>query len=259
MEKNQLILFFFFAALVCLVIVSGLVVFIIQYRKRKMEYTAEMALINKSHEDELLMSQLDIQVQTMQDIGREIHDNVGQKLTLASIYTSRMIDHFENDGSKDKIIAIGQLINESLHELRSLSKSITNEKINSTELIAILDQECERVNTLQNCSVHFSKPKALFTMSAIQKNFIHRIVQEFFQNSLKHASCTDIHLKINFESSILDLTLADNGIGFNTNRISGGIGLDNMRSRARLLNAAFLLDSKIGNGVTLNIKLPLTT
>lgn len=257
MEKSQLIIFFFFAAFVCLIIVSGIVIFIIQYRKRKLEYNSEKELMNKSHQEELLKTQIDIQVQTMKDIGREIHDNVGQKLTLASIYTGQLAHSSSNLEIQGKLNSIGAIINESLSELRSLSKSITNELIDSYELIQLLDNECARLRALNMCTVHFYHTNQKFQLSAIQKNFIHRIVQEFFQNSLKHSSCKQISINLSLIDNCLDLNLIDDGIGFDLQKSFEGIGLKNIKSRADLLNAFCSFISEVGKGTQLNIKLTL--
>jgi signal transduction histidine kinase len=60
------------------------------YRKRKLEHAKEVEIMNEKFTQELLNAQLEVQQQTMQYIGREIHDNVGQKLTLAALYIQQL-------------------------------------------------------------------------------------------------------------------------------------------------------------------------
>lgn len=257
MEESQLIIFFFFASFVCLILISGIVIFIIQYRKRKLEYNTDKALLNKTHQEELLKTQIDIQMQTLKDIGREIHDNVGQKLTLASIYTSQLAHANFHPDIQTQLHSIGEIINDSLTELRSLSKSITNEAIDSAELFTIIKNECAKVNALQICQVNFIETEEPFVVSAVQKNFIQRILQEFIHNSLKHASCKTINVEMNYHASNLQIQLSDDGIGFDMQQNSEGIGLNNMKSRADLLNADYSMISELGKGTYCKITLPL--
>lgn len=257
MQLSEIYIALILTTIIILVFTLGIIIFILQYRKRKMEYKLEKDILTKSHQEELLKTQIDIQVQTMKDIGREIHDNVGQKLTLASIYTGQLAHSSSNLEIQGKLNSIGAIINESLSELRSLSKSITNELIDSYELIQLLDNECARLRALNMCTVHFYHTNQKFQLSAIQKNFIHRIVQEFFQNSLKHSSCKQISINLSLIDNCLDLNLIDDGIGFDLQKSFEGIGLKNIKSRADLLNAFCSFNSEVGKGTQLNIKLTL--
>ena len=222
-----------------------------------MEYNTDKELLNKAHQEELLKTQIDIQIQTIKDIGREIHDNVGQKLTLASIYTSQLVHANIHPDIHTQLLSIGEIINDSLTELRSLSKSITNEAIDSVELFSILNNECANVNALHICQVNFVEAGEPFVVSAVQKNFIQRILQEFIHNSLKHASCKTIDVEIIYHASNLQIQLRDDGVGFDMQQTSEGIGLINMKSRADLLNADYSMISELGKGTYCKITLPL--
>lgn len=257
MQTFEVYIALILTTIVILLFAVGLIALILQYRRRKMEYTLEKDKLDKFHREELLKAQVDMQLQTMKDIGREIHDNVGQRLTLASIYTSQLAQINSNPDLQKKLKSIGNIINESLSELRSLSKSITNEKLDSSELIHTFEQECDRVRALNTCKVLFNTPVASFQITAIHRIFLQRIVQEFFQNSLKHSGCTEISILLTCMKDVLQMDLIDNGKGFNINQIPDGIGLGNIKARADLLNATYLLASESGKGVHMQIKLPL--
>ncbi|MBK7587848.1 MAG: histidine kinase dimerization/phosphoacceptor domain-containing protein [Bacteroidetes bacterium] len=100
-------------------------------------------------------------------------DNVGQKLTLASIYTSQLAHANFHPDIQTQLHSIGEIINDSLTELRSLSKSITNEAIDSAELFSILKNECAKVNALQICQVNFIETEEPFVVSAVQKKILY--------------------------------------------------------------------------------------
>jgi signal transduction histidine kinase len=240
--------------------IGGFVIFIIQYRRRKMVYEQEKTLLNEQHVQEILNTRLEIQYQTMQDIGREIHDNIGQKLTLASIYANKMTYENKYPGQQEQIAAIGSILTESIDELRKLSRSLTNAHTDMDELKTLIETECNRINDLNICHIHFSCAQTGYNISTTLKNFILRIVQEFFQNSLKHARCKNIYLGFSRDERGLRIEISDDGAGFDMNghaaRESKGIGLQNMKKRAELIGAEFDFSSTPNKGTSLSLFIP---
>lgn len=217
----------------------------------------EKELLQQIHEQELLSTQLEMQSQTMQQIGREIHDNVGQKLTLASLYIQQL--GYENKAPqvKDTIDNVSNIINESLADLRQLSKSLTDDSIDSTHIISLLKKECDHVSKLGKCSIVFEPGNCQLPLSYQAKSIILRVVQEFFQNSIKHSGCTRLKLALDTDDSHLRLHAEDNGKGFDPRVIHDkGIGLVNMRKRTEMIGGIFLLESD-RNGTRLHLSIPL--
>ncbi len=214
-------------------------------------------MLNEKHTQELLEKQLDTQQQTMQHIGREIHDNVGQKLTLASLYTKQLsIKTTQN--LDEKIVAISTIIDESLSELRQLSKTLTNPQLANANLLFLLKEEAKRINVSGVCHVSVISHENEITLPQATKNVLFRLLQEFIQNSLKHAGCRKITITLGIQNNQLNITATDDGKGFDTNITSNGIGLQNMQRRAEELGAVYELKSKQGNGTTLSISIPIT-
>jgi signal transduction histidine kinase len=256
MEQTEIITFIVIANVLLIIFVVGIILFILQYKKRKVAYEKEKDMIAEHHSKELLSTQLEMQTQTMQHIGREIHDNVGQKLTLASLYTQQLA--FENKAPQinDKIENIGFIINESLAELRQLSKSLTDDRINDNNIVQLLQQECNIVNDLKKCEVSFSSNQHNIALPYQTKSILLRIVQEFLQNSIKHAACRTIKVSLEKEATSIILTLTDDGKGFEKNNIkSNGIGLSNMKKRTEIIGGIFTLESKPNKGTILEIKI----
>ena len=249
------------ASLILLVFIGFVVIFVFQYYKRKLFHEKEKATLNEHHMQELLDNKHEIQKQTLEDIGREIHDNVGQRLTLASIYANHIAFDGQYPQIQEQVSAISGILNESLNELRSLSKSLTTASADFMDLKTLLDNECMRVNALNLCKVEGTFTSANFKISATIKIFIQRIIQEFIQNSLKHAECSLIVLDLEYDNKGMHISAHDNGRGFDFNSYQNtankGIGLMNMKKRAELIGAKFFLDSKPKEGTTMKILIPL--
>jgi len=260
MGEAEYKIFIVLSTLIAFVFIAGIIVFIVQYHKRKLNHEKEKAILNEQHIQELLHTKLEIQKQTLADIGREIHDNIGQKLTLASIYANHLAFEGQYPQINEQVTAIGAILNESLADLRSLSKNLTNPNAQFAELKDLIDDECVRVNNLNVCKVEYSFTDTNFTLSGTIKNFILRIIQEFIQNSLKHANCTNIFLDFNHTVEGLKIQANDNGIGFETDNQpetgNRGIGLVNMKKRAELIGAEFSLNSVVYKGTVLHLFIP---
>lgn len=257
MGETEYKIFIVLATLILLVFIGGIITFVVQYHRRKLLHEKEKTTMNKQHMQQLLETRLEIQSQTMQDIGREIHDNVGQKLTLAAIYANQL--SFENRYPQitDRMAEVGKIIDESLAELRSLSKSLANTDTKAVELKALIEHECQRVNALNTCKVQCSFNRNNFILSATVKNFVVRIVQEFMQNSLKHAECEKIAIAVDYTEEGLNLTAADDGKGFHINNTTAnGIGLNNMKKRAELIGADFSITSVKDKGTEMKLFIP---
>ena len=90
MGKTEIVITIVVFNLFFILFIVGIVVFIRQYKLKKKEHIGMLTSQTEAHQKELLATQIEIQQQTMQHIGREIHDNIGQKLTLASLYTQQL-------------------------------------------------------------------------------------------------------------------------------------------------------------------------
>jgi signal transduction histidine kinase len=255
MGKTELIIVLILFNIFFILFVSAVIVYIRKYQQRKREYMNEIEIKTEIHKRELLATQLEIQQATMQQIGRELHDNIGQKLTLVSLYTQQLLYENRVPEVSERIDQISQIINQSLQDLRSLSKTLTDDNINQKEIVTLIQEEVDNTNTFKRCHVSFEHNFKQLDLGFVHKNVLLRIIQEFIQNSIKHANCKNIFIKLNTSEEILwELNLRDDGIGFDSTEItSNGIGLTNMKNRAAIIGADFSLESEKNTGTTLHI------
>lgn len=262
MWETELIKFIILASVILIIFTWGIIVFTFKYQKRKLMFEQEKAAQDERHFREMLFTKIEIQQHTMRDIGREIHDNVGQRLTLAAMYTYQLEYEEKETKTGEKISAIGKIIDESLEELRNLSKSLTNAHAEQWELKDLVENECNRVNALNICTVESRFNTDNITISPTLKAFIHRIIQEFLQNSLKHSRCRHITFSFYKDATGLAIELQDDGVGFDMaayhQNKDRGIGLSNMRKRAEFLHIDLVMVSAPGKGTKVKLYIPET-
>ena len=213
--------------------------------------------IQELHRAELLNNKLEIKQQTLQFIGREIHDNIGQKLTLAAINAQRMeLANIDPDTIR-QLKGITKILNDSLEELRDLSRSLADSRSENYTFTQLLTLEAERINATGICKVILEVSDRVITMNVTAKNFLLRIIQEFIQNSLKHSRCKKISVTLDHNESGLTIMISDDGKGFDPQSInSEGIGLNNMDRRMKIIGGTFDLQSQPGVGTILNLYIP---
>ena len=247
-----------FIGLISLTIVAFVVVtfaLVVQYRKRKINYEQERKAMAEIHRTELLNIKMEVQEETMQHIGIEIHDSIAQKLTLASLHLQQT--EYENKFKElnGTLILTSSLINETLDDLRLLSRRLLKTDEEQIDIADALKKECERIQQLRICNIHFSSDSFRIHLTTEIAHTVLRIVQEMIQNSLKHAACRNINVNIANKNSPFTLSVSDDGVGFDMRAagIYSGFGLKNIKKRAGIINAELKITSRPGKGTSLTL------
>lgn len=228
-----------------------LVVFLFSiFQKRKNKLLIEREENKKRFEKEIAETQIEIREETLRNISWELHDNIGQLLTLAKIQLQ--------SATKENVNDVSKTISKSLTEIRALSKLINPEAIKNIELKDAIQLEIDRFNRLNFID---SVLEIKGTEQKINKKhsiIIFRILQEFFSNTIKHSKASHLKVILQFNKEKLLISVSDNGIGFKANENkSQGIGLLNIKERAKLINATATFISEKNKGTTLHINYTL--
>jgi signal transduction histidine kinase len=142
--------------------------------------------------------------------------------------------------------------------LRRLSKTLINEHIDQSDIIDLIKEECEKVNALNVYSIVFRTNIPEISTPYNIRDTIIKIIQEFFQNSLKHAKCTTMEVIVESNTNGIKIIASDNGIGFNLQQQTEiGVGLSNMRKRANDIGACLEIRSEVGKGTHIDIFIPI--
>ncbi|WP_276348653.1 ATP-binding protein [Daejeonella sp. JGW-45] len=255
-EQTGLYTAILFSALIFLLIVFGLIFLVLTYNRRKKDHITEKQTLQKEHEADLLKTQLEVQEQTMKTIAADLHDNIGQLLSLTSI-TLGSITVTDKKTSR-KLDDSQQLVRRSIKELRQLANLLHGEKIIETGLIDAIVYETEWLKKSGNYIVNFDNSVHEDPSPSTDKDLIlFRLLQEAINNIIKHSSATAITISLAHVQGDLLLSITDNGIGFIAEEVEkNGMGLSNLLRRAKAMQGEIDIISAIGNGTTIAIKVP---
>jgi signal transduction histidine kinase len=205
----------------------------------------------------LLQSQLEIQEQTLKNISQEIHDNIGQALTLAKLNLNTMPVAKEQ---QEKISTTKEIISKAISDLRDLSRSLNTDYIADMGLHKALEFEFNLISKSSTIQTKLQAEGEPFRMDQQKELILFRIIQEALNNTMKHAGAKNITAGIRYHSDKLELSLIDDGKGFEmietANETGAGLGLRNMQNRAKLIGAELNINSRPGNGTVIKILLP---
>jgi len=251
-ERLDLIISVIAASLfVLLLVISVLFLFRI-YLKRKNKLLLEKERMSMEFEQTLLKSQLEIQEHTFNHISREIHDNIGQVLSLVRINLNTL----EAPSDLEKLELMDELMGKAITDLRSLSHSLDADHIRNNGWMPPVTKLLADLQKTGKYKTFIEQDENLPPLGNDKPIILFRMIQEVINNIIRHAAADTIHLDAKKENDKLIIKIEDNGKGFDTGINSGGVGLQNLKNRSKMINANLLIKSEQGKGtvVTISIK-----
>jgi len=217
---------------------------------------SEKQKIQDNFEKQLLQSKLEIQEETFNAISQEIHDNVGQMLSLARIQLSIIAQ--QQAAEIPGLVQVKETVGNALTDLRNIAKSLSNERLQLRSLPESINEEVERLHKASSLQIFFKIEGQERDLNKQAKVILFRIVQEALQNILKHANAGQVQIVFSYLPEQMQISIADNGIGFNVENQRTqlkGLGLQNILNRAALIGGAANIHSSIDQGTTITISI----
>ncbi|MGJ7031353.1 sensor histidine kinase [Niabella hirudinis] len=254
-KYNEVIIVIIAGIIIFWALVGCIVYFIMQYQRRRFQHAKEKEDMQSAFEKDLLHSKIEIQEQAFDSISRELHDNIGQQLSLAKLNLNTLKDP-GNTKDQEKIETTKELLSASIDQIRSISKTLLGEKVSSIGITEAIRNEAERINKTGIFEVFFKSQPPLFRPDPKKEIILFRMVQEALNNIIKHAAATIVNIRIDYELCGLKVFIQDNGKGFNLEGTgASGIGMLNMKTRAHTIGAELNITSAINQGTTVEITL----
>lgn len=205
------------------------------------------------HKDELAQSVLQAEEAERKKLGEELHDNINQLLGVVKLYIQHAL---VNPKMREELLRKSSgYITQTIEEIRGLSRSLLPPALNEQSLLESVYQLIDDIQ--QAKEIHFKVEHTGFDESQVPDNkqlVIYRIIQEQLNNVLKHANATTVVIRLAHYHDRVQLTVQDNGVGFDPLQSKPGMGLNNIRNRIEVFNGEMEILSAPGNGCTLAVK-----
>jgi two-component system sensor histidine kinase UhpB len=248
------------------VLIAGLVVQRVRRRR------TERALRNSERHLRQLYEQnrdlagrlINAQEEERRRIARDLHDDLSQQLAGLSIMLSGLkhkVAKLTDQRDIDQAVTTLQGRASTLAEaVRNLSHELHPTVLQHAGLVASLRRHCAEVGQLHHLTVTFEAADDLDTLDAEIALCLYRITQEALTNAIRHARAHAIRVGLVDSGGTIDLSIADDGVGFVTDERTGaGLGLRSIEERVRLTGGDVSIESEPGHGTTVRVRIPLAT
>jgi signal transduction histidine kinase len=239
---------------------TGVVIyFILLYKNKQLKNLQEQEMLKANFNQELIKTHMEIQEQTMQTIGADLHDNIGQLLSLTSL-TLNSIELDNTDKAQQKIGAAIELNLKSIKEMRLLGRLLHGEQLLKLGLEEAIRSEVTWIEKSGRFTVVYDidgdRPDA---NNADKDLILFRITQEILNNIIKHSQAKEINIKLGYLDTGIRLQIIDNGTGFSIGDLpeaQKGMGLKNIQKRAEIVGGEVFIQSTPGEGTCVDIFIP---
>jgi PAS domain S-box-containing protein len=195
-------------------------------------------------------------------IAENLHDSLGQTLSLAFMKLSSIVDENHSSNAKKIIIETSNLLDIAISESRSLTYDLSPPILYELGLVPALKWKLEQIEKKHGISIAIYGEDVDLHIQKDFNIFLYRIVSELFTNVIKHANANLVKLEIRKEKEMYYIIVRDNGVGFKKDKnkevtASGGYGLMSITERMESIKGSFKITSKPGKGTEAEIIIPV--
>ena len=242
MDREEIQLLVISLSIVFFTLLIVLFVLLFYFQKKKTQFLIDKMESEIHFQSELIKTRVEIKDQTLTEISKELHDNIGQIISVAIMQLNMYAQKEEAVSSAD-LKEVKSVMAKSLDEIRILSRIINKDNLINTNFIESIENDFKRIEKLKNIECKLNVACNFPKINVEHELILYRIFQESIHNSLKHSSSKKIEMNINCNEEILTIQLKDFGIGFDSKIMHKGLGLNNIKYRAKLIGAKLSLDS----------------
>jgi PAS domain S-box-containing protein len=190
-----------------------------------------------------------------QRLARDLHDAVSQTLFAATTIAESAPLLWQRDPSRaeEQLQQLVRLNRAAMAEMRNLLLELRPEALLKSSLSLLLKHLTDAAKGRKNIEVELLVEVNDDVIPATIHVALYRIAQESINNILKHSQATQFSVHLARQESLLKMSIADNGRGFDTQQLSAGLGLASMRERADEIGATLDVTSQLGQGTHINV------
>lgn len=214
---------------------------------------AEQQIKQLEQEKQLIATQSLLEGETTERsrLARDLHDGLGGMLSVVKLNLNEMKNHTVLDVADiERFNNALKLLDQSIGELRRVAHHMMPESLMRYGLKVSLEDYCRAIS-----SAHFYYFGAEERLDERLKVVLYRCAYELINNAVKHAEATVVNVQLIIDHGLISLTIHDDGIGFDPEKVSSGSGLDNIRTRVSTYNGNMTIHSLPGKGTEVSVEI----
>jgi PAS domain S-box-containing protein len=214
----------------------------------------------REKEKVLLSSYIEGEDRERKRIAGELHDSLGQSLTAASLSFNSVWGEIKNKNTREQMSTGIFHLDEAISETRNISHNLLPRTLEDFGLIPGIKNLVSSLQRSTRITIFLFENIGKIKLEHEKELNIYRIIQEALNNCIKHSECSRIDLQLIRHGSTLTISIEDNGKGFNfkeTEKLTTGFGLRNIRIRTKAMSADLIVESRQGGGTSLIIEMEI--
>lgn len=251
------------ADLVVILVISGAILLLVCLfagfllvvnNTRRIRHRAELAEAQRMRDQEVMRAEREATQQTLREVGRELHDNVAQLLSVAQLGIGNVLHTAEPDA---RLAAALDALDRGVEEVRRLGHDLNSDRWQHRSLVDAISAEAERLERVGRLHAHVTVQGTHPPLPPGTSIVLFRAFQEVVNNALKHSGADTLHFTV-AGAPLPTITIRDNGRGFDTAAHQSPGGLNGVKHRCALVDYTATCTSAPGQGCTWTLE-PRTT
>jgi signal transduction histidine kinase len=195
-------------------------------------------------------------------IAVDLHDNIGQTLALTKIKVESVLGQTSTDGLRKPLAEIGDMIDQSIQETRSLMTDLSPPVLYELGFGAAIQWLCEQIQAQHGLEIILLNDFKVRGIDEEVQLLLFRATKELLTNVVKHAAAKQAHVTIQDVGNRIRITVKDDGVGFDVSGMgqvagrSGGFGLLSIHERLKYLGGLLEIETKKGSGTRISLVVP---
>ncbi len=232
--------------------ISAVLIFFVSRKiiRRQYELQEELNRERLSYKNQLALEVFNAQEFERKKIGEELHDNINQLLGVVKLY----IEHAQMnpEAREEMLVKSSAFLRQVIDEIRTISKALVSPTLADIGLVESIKELIDAIIKIGHVDIRINAEKfPEHVLSSSQKVMLYRITQEQLNNILKHSKAEHVDISLSNSNGVVTLIIHDDGVGFNPDEHTSGLGLKNMRHRLELFNGTMNIESSPQEGCRL--------
>jgi PAS domain S-box-containing protein len=202
----------------------------------------------------------EIREEERKNVAREIHDELGQQLTVLKMEVAWMVRKLEGPEMKfeTKLQALLETIDATMKTVRRICAELRPTSLDDLGLIAAIEWHAKQFEHKSGIRVDLDLPQELVNLSPEIKTGLYRIFQESLTNVARHADARVVEIRLVVEEMMIVMHITDDGKGFDTEAgQKQTLGILGMKERSLMMGGQYIISSRPGKGTRIMVSIPL--
>lgn len=257
MQESENILILIIGAMITVfLMVLSFIILNVRGQNKLLKQKQALQKAEIEHQDELLDAIIESQENERRRVGSDLHDDVGTALSNLRLIIDMSKPTVDAEGHKAFVTSTKNIIDKVIKDVRSISHNLSPTTLTYYGLISAIEEHCNIINQAGKVQADLfdNTQTAISRLNITAATSLYRVLEELLNNTIKHSEATETNIVFSEENDILTIEYHDNGKGMiiNDNR-KKGMGLQNIESRLKHINAGHTIVTSAGNGFAITI------